>query len=59
MEVVKTILMTIYNIINITIIVYVAYYIITGIFAFINKYVNAKNKYSCICFYSTFIINLV
>lgn len=37
MEIVKTILMTIYNIINITIIVYVAYYIITGIFAFINN----------------------
>ena len=37
MEVVKTILMTIYNIINITIIVYVAYYIITGIFECINN----------------------
>lgn len=41
MEIVKTILMAIYNVINIVIILYVAYYVVTGIFAFIN---NKKNR---------------
>lgn len=41
MELVKTILIVIYNVMNIAIIIYSAYYIITGIFTFIN---NKKKK---------------